>query len=153
MPKRELENPLLSTRRVPLHAGFNPDGNPTEKDQSMAPLWIEVYNHVNRERARQQRRKLVELQKREDEQRELEDAINKLSPLVREVLGGKQDGTSATPDASALVPDENLRRESRLRRGQPPVSRHGLRAHQRAPERPDPQSRRTRCGAWSCLTP
>lgn len=112
MPKREFENPLLSTRRVPLHARFNPDGKPLEKDQSMAALWIEVYNQVNRERARRQRLELRELQKREAEWRELEDAINKLSPLVRLVLGGKQDGTSATPDAATLVPDENLRRKA-----------------------------------------
>ena len=112
MPKRELENPLLSTRRVPLHAGFNPDGDLLEARQSMAPLWIEVCNHVNRERARQHRRKLREIQKRENELRELEDAINKLSPLVREVLSGKRDGSSATPDAAELVPDENLRRKT-----------------------------------------
>jgi hypothetical protein len=70
MPKRVIENPVLSTRYVSLHAEFKPDGNPRDDLRPLMDLWIEIQTHLNRVNAR-------ELRERAREQQELGDATVK----------------------------------------------------------------------------
>lgn len=102
MPKREFENPLLSTRYAAIHAEFKPDGDVRQDITGLRDLWMEVQNHVFRVKGR-------ELRKREREQRELEDAIDKLMPLVRSVLVEGQDVATVSGEVFKVVPDEGVR--------------------------------------------
>jgi hypothetical protein len=104
MPKRIIENPVLSTRYVSLHAEFKLDGNSRDELKLLMDLWIEVQSHLNRVNAR-------ELRQKAREEQELGDAIHKLSPLVASVLQGERDGASIADDVIRLVPDETLRRK------------------------------------------
>lgn len=102
MPKREFENPLLSTRYAAIHAEFKPDGNVRHDINGLRDLWIEVQNHVHRLKDKQ-------LRKEAREQRELGDAIDKLMPLVKSVLKGEQDVDAIADEVVQVVPDEELR--------------------------------------------
>ncbi len=102
MPKRVFENPVPATRCVALHGEFKPDGNPRENLQPLMDLWIELQSHLNRVKGR-------ELRQQAREQQELEEAINKLSPLVASGLRGERDAALIADDIVRLVPDETLR--------------------------------------------
>ena len=104
MPKRVFEIPVPANRCVALHGVFKPDGNPRENLQPLMDLWIELQTHLNRVKGR-------ELHERAREQQELEEAIDKLSPLVASGLRGDRDSASIADDMLRLVPDEALRRK------------------------------------------
>lgn len=102
MPKRDFENPLLSTRHAAIHAKFNPEGGKSEDVAGLRDLWIEVQHHVNREHGK-------ELRKKEREQREFQDAVDKLMPIVQAVMEGKQDAEKSSDEVFRRVPDESMR--------------------------------------------
>ena len=104
MPKRVIENPVPAIRYVALHAEFKPDGNPRGNLQPLMDLWIELQTHLNRVKGRKLRQQACE-------QQELEEAIDKLSPLVTSGLRGDRDAASIADDMLRLVPDEALRRK------------------------------------------
>jgi hypothetical protein len=105
MPKRVRENPVSPPDKVVrLQGSFVPDGKSPKDLDPLFDLWIEVQDHLNRERRR-------ELSRKEKEWRELEKAIHQLSPLITSVLNGDQEAVNAFPDVSELVPDAEMRRK------------------------------------------
>ena len=106
MPKQKFENPLLSTRYASVHGEFKPDGNADgyagDNIAGLRDLWIEVQHHLNRVQSK-------ELRKKEREQREFHDAVDKLSPIIRGVMTGKKDAAKRSDKVIQLVPDEAVR--------------------------------------------
>jgi DNA repair exonuclease SbcCD ATPase subunit len=95
-----------SSRLVTLHAEFKPDGDPRDNIGSLMDLWLEAQTHIERA----SRRRLVQEEK---EWEELQEAIDKLTPLMQSFFRGDRDGAEVSEDACRLVPSEDLRRKVR----------------------------------------
>lgn len=93
-----------SSRVLTLYAEFKPDGDPRDNIGSLMDLWMEAQTHLERVGRRK-------LEREEKEWAELQNAIDKLAPLVASVFRGEIDGAEVSEDACKLVPQKELRRK------------------------------------------
>ncbi len=89
---------------VSFHGIFNPAGDSSGGRKALTDLWIEAQEQIEKNRDR-------EMAREEKEWEQLSKAINKLTPLITEVLQGGREANEVVEYVSELVPELELRRK------------------------------------------
>lgn len=91
-------------RPLHIHPRFTPEG-PDDRDRKVfLEFWMAATERIQRNRAQ-------ELARERRKSKQLEEAMDKLSPIILAALGGNDQSENAAANAQELVPDAELRRK------------------------------------------
>lgn len=99
---RKMPCPIRSIR---IHPRFTPEGPDSAGRKEFIEFWMVATERIQRNRAR-------EFARERRMTKELEEAMDKLAPIILAVLGGNHPVETASIDAHELVPDAELRRKA-----------------------------------------
>ena len=89
---------------VSLHGTFDPEGDSSGGRGALMNLWIETQEQITKNRHR-------EMEREEKEWEQLSKAIDKLTPLITEVLRGEREASAVAGNVGELVPELELRKK------------------------------------------
>jgi hypothetical protein len=94
----------LPFRPLHIHPRFTPEGSDDRGRKVFIEFWMAAMERIQRNRAQ-------ELARERRKSKQLEVALDKLSPIILAALGGNEPIEAASADVQDLVPDAELRRK------------------------------------------